>query len=145
MIIKVHVVSPKYTPEYKTVGSAGMDLRARVPGGSYVIAPNEIYKFDTGVFIELLTGYVGLMRPRSGLSLADIDSKAGTIDCDYRGEIGIIVKNNSGLPFPVRDGDRIAQLLIIACEQATMRFVGSVSELSETGRGHRGFGHTGLK
>lgn len=143
--VRMFVTDGKYKPVYKTIGSAGMDLRARIPEGVYVLEPNEIHKFNTGVHIELPEDFVGLMRPRSGLSLADIDSKAGTIDCDYRGEMGIIVKNNTDSTFIIADGDRIAQMIIVECAIADIGYVDNIEELSETFRGNNGFGHTGLK
>lgn len=144
--MNIYVTNEKYKPVYKTEGSVAMDLKARVPEGSYTLKPGELHKFDTGVHIELPESFAGLMRPRSGLSMFDVDVKPGTIDFDYRGEIGIMIKNNSLNNFLIQDGDRIAQLVIVEAVIAyDIHYVDSLDKLSATKRGSRGFGHTGLR
>lgn len=131
-------------PTYETIASAGMDLRA-VVSEPIVLGPLERAIVKTGLFIELPVGYEAQVRPRSGLAAkkgVTVLNSPGTIDADYRGEIGVILVNLSNEPFTIESGERIAQLVIAKHERA--QWV-EVSELSETSRGEGGFGSTGVK
>lgn len=134
MQIKIDKTST--TPTYETAHSSGCDLRAIE---SKYIACGCTELIRTGLYIEIPIGYEAQVRPRSGLSLKGIFVHLGTIDADYRGEIGVIITNLSGLDYAVEQGDRIAQLVFAKVEQAEF-FVGT---LSETERGEGGFGSTG--
>ena len=129
-------------PEYATIQSAGMDLRASLEE-SLTLAPMERRLIPTGLFIALPDGYEAQIRPRSGLALKKgitLLNTPGTIDADYRGEIGVIMVNLSDTQFEVRDGDRIAQMVVSRYEKAEWQ---EVDELDVTCRGEGGFGHTG--
>lgn len=129
-------------PTYATKGSAGMDLRANLQE-DVVIAPGERKLISTGLFIELPVGYEAQIRPRSGLALkkgVTVLNSPGTIDADYRGEIGIILINHGEESFTVANGERIAQMVIAKHE--TVEFE-QVESLDETERGSGGFGSTG--
>lgn len=129
-------------PTYATKGSAGMDLRANLQE-DVVIAPGERKLISTGLFIELPVGYEAQIRPRSGLALkkgVTVLNSPGTIDADYRGEIGIILINHGEESFTVANGERIAQMVIAKHE--TVEFE-QVESLDETERGAGGFGSTG--
>ena len=129
-------------PEYATIQSAGMDLRASLEE-PLTLAPMERRLIPTGLFIALPDGYEAQIRPRSGLALKKgitLLNTPGTIDADYRGEIGVIMVNLSDTRFEVRDGDRIAQMVISRYEKAEWQ---EVDELDVTCRGEGGFGHTG--
>lgn len=144
--MKVNIInkSKHPLPEYKTKLSAGMDIRANLDE-TVVLQPLERKLIPTGLFIELPEGYEAQMRPRSGLALNEglgLLNSPGTIDADYRGEIGIIVVNLSNNVVSIKDGDRIAQMVINKVEQVELT---EVNELSETDRGSGGFGHTGKK
>ena len=142
MKIKIVNRSGHPLPHYATAQSAGMDLRASLPE-PLVLAPMERRLVPTGLFIALPEGYEAQVRPRSGLALQHgitLLNAPGTIDADYRGEIGVILVNLSTVPFTVNDGDRIAQLVVARDEQATWE---PVECLEETERGAGGFGHTG--
>ena len=131
-------------PHYQTEHSAGVDLYAAVDG-DLVIGPGQWKLVPTGIAVAIPEGYEGQVRPRSGLSLKHgigMLNGPGTIDADYRGEIGIILFNFSERPFPVRRGDRIAQLVFAKLTKAEFR---KVDALPETRRGDGGFGHTGVK
>ncbi|MDT8415276.1 MAG: dUTP diphosphatase [Flavobacteriaceae bacterium] len=131
-------------PAYETPASAGVDLRANLDA-PVTFRPLERHIVKTGLFIELPIGYEAQVRPRSGLAAKfgiTVLNTPGTIDADYRGEIGVILVNLSSSDFVVEDGDRIAQLVIAKHEQAG--FI-RVSDLSETTRGSGGFGSTGVK
>ncbi len=131
-------------PHYQTEHSAGVDLYAAVEGET-VIERGAWKLVPTGVAVAIPEGYEGQVRPRSGLALKHgigLLNSPGTIDADYRGEIGIILFNFSDKPFIIQRGDRIAQLVFARLEKA--RFV-EAETLSETGRGAGGFGHTGVK
>lgn len=131
-------------PHYQTEHSAGVDLYAAVESEA-VIDAGTWKLVPTGIAIAIPEGYEGQVRPRSGLALKHgigMLNAPGTIDADYRGEIGIILFNFSGKPFTIRHGDRIAQLVFAKLEKA--KFV-EVDALSETARGAGGFGHTGVK
>lgn len=130
-------------PAYATPLSAGMDLRANVDE-PLVLHPLERRLVPTGLYIALPPGYEAQVRPRSGLALKHgigLLNAPGTIDADYRGEIGVILVNLSQEDFTVKDGDRIAQLVVARHESVTWR---PVEQLDGTERGTGGFGHTGL-
>lgn len=130
-------------PKYETIASAGMDLRASI-SESIVLKPLERALIKTGLFIELPLGYEAQVRPRSGLALKkgiSVLNSPGTIDADYRGEIGVILINLSNEDFVIENGERIAQMVIAKHEQAQLI---EVNELSETTRGAGGFGSTGV-
>lgn len=129
-------------PEYKTKYSSGMDLCANITE-PITLKPLERIKVPTGIFIELPVGYEAQIRPRSGLSLnKGIVAILGTIDSDYRGELGVIIVNLSNKEITINDGDRIAQLV---CSKVIKMDLHETSKLTETERGDGGFGHTGLK
>lgn len=131
-------------PAYETAGSAGMDLRAAVPEAEPVtLAPGARGLIPTGLTIALEPGWEAQVRPRSGLALKHgitCLNSPGTIDSDYRGEVGVILVNLGQEPFVIRRGERIAQLIIAAHAQA---IVTEVETLDDTARGSGGFGSTG--
>ena len=131
-------------PAYETAGSAGMDLRAAVAEETpTILAPGARALVPTGLKIALESGYEAQVRPRSGLALKHgitCLNSPGTIDSDYRGEVGVILINHGQEPFVIKRGERIAQLVVAKCEQAAMVEVGT---LDETARGSGGFGSTG--
>ena len=142
MEIKIINRSRHVIPKYETKNSAGMDIRAFLTS-PIVLKPLERILIKTGLFLELPNGYEAQVRPRSGLSLKKgitILNSPGTIDADYRGEIGIILINLSNNNFEINDGDRIAQLVISKYERISWV---EVDSLSETSRGSDGFGSTG--
>ena len=129
-------------PAYQTAGSSGMDLHAAV-AEPLTLDPGDIFCVPTGIAIELQPGYEAQVRARSGLALKHgigLVNAPGTIDCDYRGEIGVILINHGKLPFTVERGMRIAQLVIQPVCRATVSVADS---LTETARNSGGFGHTG--
>lgn len=131
-------------PAYATAQSAGMDLRANLDE-SVVLHPLEHRLIPTGLFISLPEGYEAQVRPRSGLAFKHgitVLNAPGTIDADYRGEIGVLLVNLSNTDFVVNDGERIAQMVIARHEQGN--FI-EVDQLDETERGTGGYGHTGVK
>ena len=131
-------------PKYATPQSAGMDLRANIEE-AFTLKPLERKLVPTGLFISLPEGYEAQVRPRSGLALKHgitVLNTPGTVDADYRGEVGVVLVNLSNEPFTVEPGERIAQMVIAKHEQAD--FV-VVDELDETERGAGGSGHTGVK
>jgi dUTP pyrophosphatase len=126
------------------VHSAGLDLRA-FTDEKVKLAPLERKLVKTGLYIEIPAGYEAQIRPRSGLAIKHgitVLNSPGTVDADYRGEIGIILVNLSDKEFVINDGDRIAQMIIASHETAELV---EVEELGETGRGEGGFGHSGRK
>jgi dUTP pyrophosphatase len=130
-------------PTYATALSAGMDLRANLEE-PIVLKPLERRLVPTGLFIALPEGYEAQVRPRSGLALKHgigVLNSPGTIDADYRGEIGVILVNLSNQEFVINDGERIAQMVVARHETVEWR---AVEELGETERGAGGFGHTGV-
>ena len=131
-------------PAYETSGSAGMDLRAAVPDDAPVtLEPGARALVPTGLKIALETGWEAQVRPRSGLALKHgitCLNSPGTIDSDYRGEVGVILINHGAEPFVIRRGERIAQMVIAAHAQAVVE---EVETLDETERGAGGFGSTG--
>ena len=129
-------------PQYATEGSAGMDLRAFLPE-MVSLEPGERKLIPTGISIELPEGYEAQVRARSGLALhhgIGMVNGVGTIDRDYRGEIGVLLINLGSESFPIQNGDRIAQLVIVPCDTSTPRLV---DDLPDTARGEGGFGSTG--
>ena len=144
MTIKIINKSSHNLPNYETIASAGMDLRANIKE-SIVLKSLERAIVKTGLFIELPTGYEAQVRPRSGLAAKNgitVLNSPGTIDADYRGEIGVILVNLSTKDFTIENGERIAQLIIAKHERAEWI---EVQELTETSRGEGGFGSTGVK
>ncbi|MBN1254483.1 MAG: dUTP diphosphatase [Deltaproteobacteria bacterium] len=131
-------------PSYMTPLSAGMDLCASLEGGEVTLDPGGWRLIPTGIAIALPEGYEAQIRPRSGLALkhgVTLLNSPGTVDADYRGEIGIIMINLGHEPFVIRDGDRIAQLVF---HQACRAELQEVDELPPSSRGEGGFGHTGM-
>ena len=144
MQIKIINKSRHDLPHYETAASAGMDLRASLTE-SRILKPLERTVVGTGLFIELPVGIEVQVRPRSGLAAKKgitVLNAPGTIDADYRGEIGVILVNLSNEEFTINNGERIAQLVIAKHERAEWA---QVEELSETDRGEGGFGSTGIK
>ncbi len=144
MKIKVVNRSKHKLPNYSTIASAGMDLRADLEN-PIVLKPLERTIVKTGIHIELPVGYEAQVRPRSGLSLKKgitVLNSPGTIDADYRGEVRVILINLSTEDFKIDDGERIAQMVISKHEQAEWL---EVNKLEETERGVDGFGSTGIK
>ena len=144
MTIKVVNRSRHALPQYATPQSAGMDLRAKLDA-PITLRPLERRLIPTGLFIALPPGYEAQVRPRSGLALKHgigVLNAPGTIDADYRGEVGVILVNLSTEEFLVSDGDRIAQLVVAHHEEAAWE---CVEALDETERGEGGFGHSGKK
>ncbi len=142
MEIKVINKSKHPLPQYATAQSAGMDLRANL-SEPIVLKPLQRCLVPTGLFMALPAGYEAQVRPRSGLALKKgitVLNAPGTIDADYRGEVGVILINLSGEDFVIEDGERIAQMVIARHEQAEWN---EVELLEETERGAGGFGHTG--
>jgi len=143
--MKVRIInkSKHQLPKYETVFSAGMDIRANIEE-EIILKPLERKLIKTGLFIELPQGYEAQIRPRSGLAYKKgigIVNSPGTIDADYRGEIGVILVNLSNEEFIVKDGERICQMIISKYETINWE---EVDVLDETKRGTGGFGHTGL-
>jgi len=129
-------------PQYQTIHSAGMDLYAAVKE-DLIIAPGDWKLVPTGLTMALPEGYEAQVRPRSGLALkqgVSVLNSPGTVDADYRGEVGVILMNHSKKDLVVKRGDRIAQMIINKIEQIVFE---EVAELPSTDRGAGGFGHTG--
>ena len=144
MQIKILNKSNHKLPNYETLSSAGMDLRAYV-SEPITLEPMDRAIIKTGLFIELPVGYEAQVRPRSGLAAkkgVTVLNAPGTIDADYRGEVGVILINLSSEPFTIENGERIAQMVIAKHERAEWQ---EVEVLSETSRGAGGFGSTGIK
>lgn len=144
MQIKIINRSSHNVPHYETIASAGMDLRANITE-SITLKPLERAIVKTGLFIELPVGYEAQVRPRSGLAAkkgVTVLNAPGTVDADYRGEIGVILVNLSNEDFVIENGERVAQMVIAKHERAEWI---EVEELSETSRGEGGFGSTGVK
>lgn len=142
MKIKIVNKSDNPLPGYSTMNSAGMDIRANI-SSPIVLRPMERALIPTGLFIELPKGYEAQIRPRSGLALkhgVTVLNTPGTIDSDYRGEVGIILINLSTENFEIHHGDRICQMIIAKHEIAEWN---SVEILDASERGSGGFGHTG--
>ena len=131
-------------PHYETIASAGMDLRAHLEN-DIVLPPMERVIIPTGLFMELPVGYEAQVRPRSGLAAKHgltVLNSPGTVDADYRGEIGVILVNLSNTAFTIKNGERIAQMVIAKHDRAEWE---EVQSLSDTSRGTGGFGSTGRK
>ena len=142
MKVKIINKSNNPTPTYGTSLSAGMDLRAYVEG-PITVSPGERKLIKTGLHIELPEGYEAQVRPRSGLAFKKgitVLNSPGTIDADYRGDIGVILINHSNQEFAVNSGDRIAQLVISKFEKVDWE---TSDEINSTSRGDSGFGSTG--
>ena len=144
MQIKIISKSNHALPHYETIASAGMDLRANIDE-AITLKPLDRTIVKTGLFIELPIGFEAQVRPRSGLAAKKgitVLNAPGTVDADYRGEIGVILVNLSNEDFTIENGERIAQLVIAKHERAEWI---EVETLSETSRGEGGFGSTGTK
>ncbi|MEM8522434.1 dUTP diphosphatase [Flavobacterium sp. PL12] len=144
MTIDIINKSAHALPNYETIASAGMDLRANITE-SVTLKPLGRAIIKTGLFIALPIGYEAQVRPRSGLAAKNgitVLNSPGTIDADYRGEIGVILVNLSNDDFVIQNGERIAQMIIAKHERANWI---EVQELTETSRGEGGFGSTGVK
>ena len=144
MDIKIINKSNHSLPEYETIASAGMDLRANL-AAAVTLKPLERTIIKTGLFIELPIGIEAQVRPRSGLAAKKgitVLNAPGTVDADYRGEIGVILVNLSNEDFTIENGERVAQLVIAKHERAAWQ---QVDILGETERGAGGFGSTGVK
>ena len=144
--MKIGIVnkSKNPNPEYKTKGSAGMDIRASISGKT-IVHPGERVIVPTGLFLQIPPGFEIQVRPRSGLSLnqgVTVLNTPGTIDSDYRGEIKVIIINHSKEVFEIKNGDRIAQLVVSKVEKAIWKLL---NRLDQTNRGEGGFGSTGKK
>jgi dUTP pyrophosphatase len=144
--MKINIINKSQhdLPNYETIASAGMDLRANLTS-PIILNPLERTIIKTGIFIELPIGFEAQVRPRSGLAAKKgitVLNSPGTVDADYRGEIGVILVNLSNESFTIENGERIAQLIIAQHERAEWI---EVQELSETSRGEGGFGSTGVK
>lgn len=145
-MVKINIInkSKNKLPKYATKGSAGCDLRANLDG-VIVLNPGERKLVGTGLYIELPEGYEAQIRPRSGLAMKfgiTCVNSPGTIDSDYRGEVGVELINLGNMPVTIKNGDRIAQMVISRYSQAEFNVV---TKLSETERGAGGYGHTGVK
>lgn len=144
MTIRIINASKNPLPNYETIHSAGVDLRANIEE-AVVIKPLERKLIPTGLFMELPEGFEAQIRPRSGLAFKfgiTVLNSPGTIDADYRGEIKVLLINLSADEFTVNSGDRIAQMVIAKHERAVWQ---EVEVLTETERGAGGYGHTGVK
>jgi len=144
MTVKIINRSSHALPNYETIASAGMDLRANL-SEAVVLEPLGRAIIKTGLFIELPLGYEAQVRPRSGLAAkrgVTVLNSPGTVDADYRGEIGVILVNLSNEAFTIENGERIAQLVIAKHERAEWL---EADVLTETVRGEGGFGSTGVK
>lgn len=142
--MKVRIVnkSKHDLPKYETEASAGMDLRANLDE-PVILKPLERSLIPTGLFIELPVGFEAQVRPRSGFSIKHgmtVLNTPGTVDADYRGEIKVILVNLSNADYEIKDGERVAQMIISEHVQAKWE---EVEVLNETSRGAGGFGHTG--
>lgn len=144
MQVKIINKSGHALPAYETIASAGLDVRANITE-SIILKPMERALVKTGLFLEIPVGSECQVRPRSGLAYKNgisVLNSPGTIDADYRGEVGVILINMSNETFVIENGERIAQLVFAKVEQAQWQ---EVNELSTTDRGSGGFGSTGVK
>lgn len=131
-----------YRPQYQTEGSAGFDLVAYFgPQHRLEIRPGETSVVPTGLRMEIPDGYEMQIRPRSGLARSGLVAAFGTVDSDYRGEVAVLLHNNSDVFMSIEDGDRIAQGVLAPVTRAQFEFV---NEVSQTARGSGGFGSTGI-
>ena len=141
MIVKIVNNSDNALPQYETGGSAGLDVRSAENG---LLKPGEFKLITTGLRVEIPYGYEIQVRPRSGLALKHgitVLNSPGTIDADYRGEIGVILINHGQSDFEIKAGDRIAQLVVAPVERIQWQETGELN--SSTKRGENGFGSTG--
>lgn len=141
-MINIEVTAEEFLPVYATEGSAGADLRSMI---DYNLQIGEIKLIPTGIKMAIPVGYEVQVRPRSGLALKHgitIPNSPGTIDSDYRGDVGVILQNSGSEPFEIKKGDRIAQMVL--AEYKTAQF-NITDKLSETKRGAGGFSSTGVK
>ena len=145
--MKIKIVSKSgRVPEYATSGSAGFDLSAYLPDGDFLLKAGERALIPTGYFVELPEGYEAQVRARSGLSIkhgVGLVNGVGTVDPDYRGEWNVPLINWSKDDYLIKDGERIAQVVISKFEQVSFDVVDDISDISTTERGTGGFGHTG--
>ena len=144
--MKINIInkSSNVLPHYETIASAGLDIRAHLEN-EIVLPPMERVIIPTGLFMELPVGYEAQVRPRSGLAAKHgltVLNSPGTVDADYRGEIGVILVNLSNTAFTIKNGERIAQMVIAKHDRAEWE---EVQSLSDTSRGTGGFGSTGRK
>ncbi len=142
--LQVEVInrSPYTLPAYQTLGSAGLDLQAHIPE-DWLLKAGEYRLIPTGLFMALPLGYEAQVRPRSGLAFKHgitVLNSPGTIDSDYRGEVGVLLINHGKNDFTIKPGERIAQLVVCKHDQITWQ---AVEKLSDTDRGAGGFGSTG--
>jgi len=147
MKLKIVNKSTNEMPAYATIGAAGFDLRANLDS-PVTLQPGERKLIPTGLFMEIPVGFEGQVRPRSGLAFKQgltVLNTPGTIDSDYRGEIGVILVNLSGEPKLIPHGERIAQMVFAKHETAEIESVESVEKLETSDRGAGGFGSTGTK
>ena len=145
--VKIYNGSCNELPQYETIGSAGMDVRAQV-SKPVIIAPGKSALIPTELYVEIPEGYEIQVRSRSGLAFKErvfVLNSPGTIDSDYRNGIGVILMNLGDEDFVVKSGDRIAQLVLNAVPQVYWNVVDSREDLSSTDRGLGGFGSTGTK
>ena len=143
MIVDIVNLSKNELPKYETLLSAGMDISANLEE-PITIKPNQRSLIKTGLYISLHDGYEAQIRPRSGLALKKgitVLNSPGTIDADYRGEIGVIIANLSDSDFTIKSGDRIAQMVIAKFEKISWKVV---DKLDDSLRGNKGFGSTGI-
>lgn len=146
MSVQVSIINRSHhaLPSYSTPLSAGMDIRANLDE-SITLQPGERRLIPTGLFIALPEGYEAQIRPRSGLAIKKgitVLNSPGTIDADYRGEIGIIIINHSDEAFVIEDGERVGQMVVARYNRVEWN---ETDSLDETERGAGGFGHTGVK
>lgn len=145
VVVRVANIGQDALPAYATPQSAGLDLRARLEGPE-VLQPGERRLVPTGLHIELPDGYEAQVRPRSGLAFKHgltVLNSPGTIDADYRGEIGVLLVHHGQEPFTLEPGERIAQLVVAAYARVQWSSVEQPEDLATTDRGAGGFGHTG--
>ena len=137
--------TPHALPSYGTPDSAGMDLRAKLDK-AITLQPGQRALVPTGLHMALPAGYEAQVRPRSGLAYkhgVTVLNSPGTIDADYRGDVGVILINHGQAPFTVEDGERIAQLVLTRYERVEWAVIDTVEQLPDSTRGAGGFGHTG--
>lgn len=148
MDLKIVNLSNNELPEYKTAEAAGLDLRAWLPEGPIVLQPMERRIIPTGLHMEISVGYEGQVRPRSGIAVKKgltVINSPGTIDSDYRGDVGVPLINLSASIQTVEPGERIAQIVFAKHERAEITVAEKVEDLADSERGAGGFGHTGTK
>lgn len=141
MLVKIVNKSGNALPQYETGGSVGMDIRS---AENITIAPGKTALIKTGLYVEIPYGYEIQVRPRSGLALKHsitVLNSPGTIDSDYRGEVGVILINHGTEDFQIKNGERVAQMVLVKVEHIAWQAVGSLT--GGTKRGEKGFGSTG--